>query len=200
MDQDQDNSHEETLVNLLTLPTELLAYVISFLSSLHDRVKLRYVSRWLRCVIEETPSLWKEFVWPYYNSHEECSVKEVLKVCGQHIKVLSFPNSRVPSTLVEMLQYCSNVQHLSLPSTKLDPEQLRNTVQYMRCLQTLELEVDNNCHFEQLILSACQLKQLTIIFECNYTAQLDNLFKKYVNMESKPCFPLSVTMFAGLCY
>ena len=38
-------------------------------------------------MLEDTPSLWKEFVWPYYDSRKECSVKEVLKVCGQHIKV-----------------------------------------------------------------------------------------------------------------
>ena len=101
---DQDNSQEESVLSLLTLPTELL---VSFLSSIRDRVKLRYVSRWLRCVIEGTPSLWKEFVWPYYDSCEECSMKKVLKVCGQRIKVLSFPNSRLSSTLVEMLQYCS---------------------------------------------------------------------------------------------
>ena len=140
-------------VNLLTLPPELLVYIISFLSSLHDRVKLRYVSRWLRCVIEGTPSLWREFVWPYYDSSEECSVKEALKVCGQHIKMLSFPYSRVTSTrLVEMLQYCSNVQHLSLPSRKLDPEQLRMTIHHMGCLQTLELTVDNNSDIKQLLL------------------------------------------------
>jgi len=99
---DQGNSSKEPLVSMLTLPTELLVYIISFLSQ-HDKVKLRYVSKWLRCVTEETPSLWKKFVWPYYGSNEKCCVKKVLKVYGQHIKVLSFPNSRVPSTLVEML-------------------------------------------------------------------------------------------------
>jgi len=86
---DQDNSHKEVLVNLLKLPMELLVIIISFLSSQCDRVKLRYVSRWLRCVVNGTPSLWKEFVWPYYDSLEESSVKEVLKVCGQHIKTLA---------------------------------------------------------------------------------------------------------------
>ena len=160
MDQDQDNSHKESLVNLFKLPTELLVYIVSFLS-LRDRVKLRYVSRWLRCVIEGTPSLWKEFVWSYYDSREECSVKEVLKVCGQHIKILSFPNCRVPSTLVEMLQYCSNVQHLSLPSTKLDREQLRNTI-HMGCLQTLEVEVDCDSDIKELFLTAWNLSQLSI--------------------------------------
>ena len=135
LDQDQDkHHHEKYIVNLSTFPTELLVYIISILSSVHDRVKLRYVSIWLRCMIEGTPSLWKEFVWPYYDSREEYSLKEVLKVCGQHIKVLSLPYSRVPSTLVEMLQYCSDVQHLSLQSTKLDPEQLTKTMHHMRCL------------------------------------------------------------------
>ena len=66
---DQDNFHEESFVNLLSLPTELLVYIISFLSSLSDKEKLRYVSRWMRCVIEGTPSLWKEFVWPDYDSY-----------------------------------------------------------------------------------------------------------------------------------
>jgi len=49
-------------VSLVALPTELLVYIISFLSSISDQIKLRYVSSWLRCVIEGTPSLWKEFV------------------------------------------------------------------------------------------------------------------------------------------
>ena len=146
-------------------------------------------------MIEETPSLWKEFVWPYYDSREECSVKEVLKVCGQHIKVLSFPNSRVPSTLVEMLQHCSNVQHLSLPSTKLDPEQLRNTVQYMRCLQTIELEVDWHTDIEQLILNTGQLMELTIIFDSGFFAELQYLFKYYVEIESRPLILMSLQHF-----
>ena len=190
MDQDQDNSHEESLVNLLTLPTELLVYIISFLSSLRDRVKLRYVSRWLRIVIEETPSLWKEFVWPYYNSREECSVKEVLKVCGQHIKILSFPNSRVSSTLVEMLQYCCNVQHLGLPSTKLDPEQLRNTIHHMGCLQTLELTVENSSSdVTQLFLNAGQLRELTIFeppYNCKPVFNVKDVIDRYILVGLRP--------------
>ncbi|XP_065908136.1 uncharacterized protein [Dysidea avara] len=182
MDQDQDNSREKSFVNLLTLPTELLVYIISFLSSLHDRVKLRYVSRWLRCVIEETPSWWREFVWPYCDSSEECSVKEMLKVCGQHIKVLSFPYSRVTSTrLVEMLQYCSNVQHLSLPSTKLDPEQLRMAIHHMGCLQTLEVWVDDGSDIKQLFLNTGQLREFTIIsniYNYDLSPELFELWKE----------------------
>ena len=62
---------------------------------------------------------------------QEYSEKEVLK--------LSFPYSRVPSTLVEMLQYCSNVQRLSLPCSELDSKQLRSAINCMGCLHTLEL-------------------------------------------------------------
>ncbi|XP_065914507.1 uncharacterized protein [Dysidea avara] len=185
MDQCQGNSHEDSLFNLLTLPTELLIYIISFLSSLRDRVKLRYVSRWMRHVTEGTPSLWKEFVWPYYDSREECSVKEVLKVCGQHVKVLSFPYCRVPSTLVEMLQYCSNVQHLSLPSTKLDPEQLRKSIHHMGCLQTLELKVDNERDIKQLLLITGQLRELSIISDHHFR-ELLKLFKQWKELDFRP--------------
>ena len=112
---------------------------------------------------EETPSLWREFVWPYYDSYDECSVKEVLKVYGQqHIKLLSFPSCRVPSTrLVKMLQYCSNVQHLSLPSTGLHPEQLRKTIYHMRFLQNLDVKVDGD--IKHLLPSIRKLK--VIYFE-----------------------------------
>ena len=168
MDQDQDSSHKEFHVNLLILPTELLVYIISFLSSLCDRVKLRYVSRWLRCVVEDTPSLWKEFVWPYYDSCEECCVNEVLKMSGQHVKVLSFPYCRESSTrLVEMLQYCSNVQHLSLPSTKLNREQLQKITNHMGCLQALELKVDDESDIEHLFSNTSHLKEITIISDCH---------------------------------
>jgi len=120
MDQNQEDS--KSPANMLGLPVELIVFIISFLSSVHDRVKLQYVSRTLRFVIERAPSLWSEFVWPYYDSREECCV-----MCGEHIRVLAFPNySRAPSTLVEMLQYCSNVQHLSLPSTVVARDNLLN--------------------------------------------------------------------------
>ena len=178
---DQDNSLEKSFVNLLTLPTELLVYIISFLPSLHDRVKLRYVSSWLKCLVEETPLLWKEFVWPYYDSREEYSVTQVLKVCGQHIRTLSFPN-KVPSTLVEMLQYCSNVQHISLPSA--NPEQLLMMIHHIRHLQTLELKVDCDSDIEQLFLCTSHLKEITII--SNSGANYGDLFKHWKEKKFMP--------------
>ena len=183
---DRSISDEKSVINLSTLPIELLVYIISFISSLRDRVKLRYISKWLRCVIEGTPSLWKEFVWHYCDIHEERSVKETLKVCAQHIRVLSLPNSRtISSTLVDMLQYCSNVQHLSLPSTKLDPEQLKNTIHHMGHLQTLELKVDNYNAIRQLLLNTCQLKELTI-FSSTCHDYLVEMFKYWKGRDFRP--------------
>jgi len=180
---DQGSAHGGSQVILSTLPTELLVYIISFLSLLNDRVKLRYVSRWLKCVIEETPSLWRCFVWPHYDSQKECCVKEILKACGRHIKLLSFRNTMSP-TLVEMLQYCSNVQHLSLPSTKLDLEQLRNTIHYMRCLLTLELEVDD-INIRQVLSHTNHLKEITAISDC-WPLHCGELFKYWKQQEFRP--------------
>ena len=169
MDQDQN---EKSL--LLTLPIELFVYIVSFIPSLRDRIKLRYVSRWFKCMVEETPSLWKEFVWPYYDSHEEYTVKEVLKVCGQHVQVLSFPNctGRLPLTVVEMLKYCSNVQRLSLPLTKLDNELVTKALNHTRCLraldlQTAELNKFSQDNFQQLLIIISHLRELTVNVDCN---------------------------------
>jgi len=186
MDQYQSNSQGEYVVNLSTLPTELLVCIISFLPLLRDRVKLRYVSRWLRSVIEGTQSLWNEFVWPYYDSLEEHTLKEVLKVCVQHIKLLSFPYSKLPSTLVEMLQYCSNVLHLSLPSTKLNNTQLRKTIHCMRCLQTLELMVGNDTDIKQLLYDTNQLRELKIISDYYDLIDSRKLFKHWKELQFMP--------------
>ena len=58
--------------NLLSLPNEVLAKIMSFLPEARDRVKLRYVSRKLLS-ISGTPSMWCEFVWPDCNLREEKS-------------------------------------------------------------------------------------------------------------------------------
>jgi len=170
MEQSLAISHQESLVNLSTFPPELLVYIISFLSAC-DKVKLRYVSRWLRCVIEGTPSLWGEFVWPYYGSYEECHVMEVLKKCGQHIKVLAFPSCEATLTLVEMLQYCKNVCHYAI---LLSPETtdscillIRMVTHQMKFLQTLEVYFDLNFDIDfkdikELISVTSSLKELTI--------------------------------------
>ena len=153
-------------------------------------------------MIDGTPSLWNEFVWPYYDSREECSVKEVLKVCGQHIKVLALPNcSRAPSTLVEMLQYCSNVKHLRLPSTVvardnlfikglLDPK-LRKAICHMKHLQTLEIGV----HYDSNINTSPHLSELTMyIHETQSRPFL--WFKNFLaQWKDADCRPLNINVF-----
>ena len=145
---------------LLILPTELLVYIVSFLGSVRDKVKLRYVSRTLRSVIE-TPSLWRKFEWPYYDDREKCCVNNLLKACGKYVRMVSFPDHVTPSKLMEMLQYCRGVTHLSLPvGTKLTSEELRKTVDNMGKLQYLSL------HWEDTsikpLLTGVHLKELTI--------------------------------------
>ena len=55
---------------------------------------------------------------------EELCVKNVLKRCGEHIKRLAFTGYLTPK-LNEMLQYCNNVRHVSLPVVMtLSPDQL----------------------------------------------------------------------------
>ena len=70
---------------LLTFPTEILVYIISFVTPLRERIKLRYVSRRLQSACE-APSLWREFVWPHYHTGDEGCVSNVLKACGHHVK------------------------------------------------------------------------------------------------------------------
>ena len=66
------------LINLITLPAELLVHILSFLPMTRDIVMLRYVSRrfWSIC---EIPSLWRQFVWPHFHAREERCVENVLE-------------------------------------------------------------------------------------------------------------------------
>ena len=74
------------LSGLLTLPTESLIYIVTFLTT-RDKAKIKCISSRLRGVME-TPSLWSEFLWPYYDSCEECCVCNLLKSHGVYIKTI----------------------------------------------------------------------------------------------------------------
>lgn len=105
--------------NLVALPTELLVYILSFLSNVSkELVKMRYVLRKFRSVCE-TPSLWRNFSWPHFDSREERCVKNVLKMCGEQVKRLSFSHHVMPTKLIAMLKYCGNLVQLSIPTSKL---------------------------------------------------------------------------------
>ena len=162
--EDQDDfwnkeQSKEPLSSLVDLPTELLVYILSFLKNIRDIVKLRYVSRRLQSVCE-TPSLWREFVWPHFNIREERCVKNLLESCGQHIKRLSFPDHVTPSKLTVMLPHCSNLVTLSIPTSKLNPEQLTKIIGPMEKLQSLDVPLSTDT--DQLLAICSKLKELTI--------------------------------------
>ena len=88
-------------------PIELLVYIFSMFTS-RDIVRLRYVSRKMRS-ISETSSLWRNFLWPWYDRHEERSVNNVLKKCGTHIKQLAFPGNPDCICHHQQLWECCNI-------------------------------------------------------------------------------------------
>ena len=157
-----EEQDEEQPITLLALPTELLVHIISFISTTRDRAKLRCVSRRLRSVIE-TPSLWREFVWPYYHTSDEGCVTNVLKACGEHIMRLAFPHHVMPY-LVNLAPYCSNVVELSLPTTKLLPNHVGFIMKNMKHLQKLDLKWGSLDIMQLLIKIGVHvtLKELTI--------------------------------------
>ena len=170
--------------SILSLPVELLVYVISLLPTTRDKVKLRYVSRALRTV-SETPSLWSEFVWPLYQCREERSVIKVLKACGDYIKRLVFPDHVTPPKLFQMLIHCDNVTQLSLPPrTKLDSEDLRVAVQHMEGLEKLEVQLSTDI---QPLLQIGGLKTLTVYVPEGYHSLCAPWVQKWMKNEFIPC-------------
>ena len=164
----QNNGESQSI--LLSLPTELLVRMISSLS-VRDKTKLLYVSRRLRSVME-TPSLWREFVWPYYHTGDEGYVNNVLKLCGQHVKRLSFLDHKTPpSRLVTVMGYCNNLIELSLPTTKLDSELLKTILFQVIDLQRLDVQCQDSFDIKQLLEivggDIVNLKVLTIRFQPN---------------------------------
>ena len=71
---------------LVELPVELIGLIISFLSTVRDKIRLRCASRKLRSICE-TPSLWRKFEWPCYEDRdcEELCLQSVLQSYGEHV-------------------------------------------------------------------------------------------------------------------
>jgi len=171
---------------MLSIPTELIVIVISFLSS-RERVNLRYVSQRLQ-IVSEVPSLWREFVWDYYDTREELCVKNVLKRFGEHIRRLAFPGYLTPK-LDEMLQFCNNVRQVSLPVvTTLSPDQLillGETVQHMKHLHTLEVGWDTE-DIKPLLLIVSNLKELTVYRQPTTYRLIAVWVNQWVGVEFRP--------------
>ena len=161
MDNSIGNKFTEHLNSFLSLPIELLVHIVSFLTT-HDLVNLRYVSRRLRSVCE-TPSLWRELIWPDFNTREERCVKGALESCGQYVQRLSFPHHVTPSKLA-ILRHCSNLVELRLSTkSKLSCDQLEKAIRSMGNLQVLNVLWTGG--IGPLLVICNRLKELTIIME-----------------------------------
>ena len=186
-------------VDILTLPVELLVYIISFLPTARDKVKLRYVSRTLR-VVSETPSLWSEFPWPLYDGREEHSVMNVLNTCGDYIKLLAFPDHVPPTSLIEMLNHCNNVTQLSLPRglppvTELDSKELRLAVQHMEHLEKLEVQLSTDI---KPLLQIGGLKELTVHVPKQHHSLCAPWVEEWMKKHCLPCnFNVVLEMFGA---
>jgi len=165
------------------LPTELLVNIFTHLSSARDKVNLRYVSRRIRSAIE-VPSLWSEFVWPYYDNREENCVKSLLKSCGGYIKTLAFPNNVPP---LSVLQYCENVIELAVPTARFVPQRLGEFIQeHMRVLQKIDFKWNTDfmlMPFLELITSS-KLKELTIRLTMKPDYEIPSCFSRGHNLQS----------------
>ena len=171
---------------------ELLVYIISFLPTARDKVKLRYASRTLR-VVSETPSLWSEFVWPLYDRREERSVLNVLKACGDYMKRLVFPDHLPP---IQMLSHCNNVTELSLPPvTEFDPEKLRLRIQHMERLEKLEVQLSTDI---KPLLQIGGLKELTVHVPKQHHSLFPSWVEKWMKKHCLPCnFNVVLEMFGA---
>ena len=202
----EKSEHQNPSVELdiLSLPTEILLYILQFLTEARDRVKLLHVSRRLRS-IAETPSLWRVFTWSYYNCHEKDHLFGLMKKFGKHVERLSFPQhiklsrpavKNVPHLaaaksmhgLVDTLYYCNCLTHLSLSiGLHLTSEQLREIVCNMKRLEVLEvylphrglssekLVVYSDNTFQMLFNLSVKLKEIIICLEISVRLRMKDL-------------------------
>ena len=174
----------ERFDDIVRLPVELLVYIVSFLPTARDKVKLRYVSRTLR-VVSETPSLWSEFVWPLYDRREERSVINVLKACGDYTKRLVFPDHVPATSLIEMLSHCNNVTQLSIPPvTEIDSEELRLAVQHVKHLEQLEVQLSTDI---KPLLQIDGLNELTVHVPKQYHSLCAPWVEEWMERRCMPC-------------
>jgi len=169
--------NQELCINFATLPIELLVHIISFLN-ICDVVKLRYVSTRLRSACETSPTLWRVFMWPQICNHEENCVSNVLKLCGRHIRKLSFPNHMIHIfRLTAMLHHCSNLVELGIPTSKMTPDQLKRLIEPMVKLKSLDIAW--NCELHPLLVICAKLKELTVRISLKH--QLNYYFDHTLN-------------------
>ena len=162
MDDDSTIVQDDINSFLNHLPTELLVEIFSYLP-LCDKIKMQYVSPRFKHIME-VPSLWKDFVWPYYEPLQVCSVSKILKAQGEHVRRIFFPFHVKSANTLKMAQYCTKVTHLSLPRD-LSLDHLEEILHTMKHLQQLDVFV-NIAHMEsRLLATAAGVKQLILRYE-----------------------------------
>ena len=161
--------------NLVTLPTEVLKYIVSFLPT-RDIARIRCVSKVLRA-ISEIPSLWETFVWSYYTPRDDELLEYIIKTFGEDIKKIRFTDDVAPSKLVGMLQYCKNVIHLSLPTFD-NVEILEKIVGHITTLEILDIQ-GTNSQQKQILKSSSNLKVLSIHLILYSYSYLDHQVKQW---------------------
>ena len=196
MDQNVESNGES--MNIVTLPSELLVYILSFLNNVCYIAKLRIVSRRLRSVCE-TPLLWREFIWPHLDIHEQRYVKNLLKLYGQYVKQLSFSDHVMvmpPVEFTAMLRHCVNLVELHIPTTKLSCDQLGNALKRMDVLQRLDVSWESE--IDPLIIICSRLKELTIrtIGKSCFYSPVDSWLDNWV---MKGFHPLMLNFVVGQC-
>ena len=124
--------------SLVNLPTELLVIILSYLP-IRDIISMQFVSQRFK-EISEIPLLWKRFIWPDYEPRHVCSVSKILKAYGEHVRQIFFPSHLTPANVLEMVQCCPKVAHLSLPRhTQLSLDHLEEIVHTMTHLEQLDV-------------------------------------------------------------
>ena len=160
MDDDSTTVHDDANSSLSNLPAELLVEIFSYLP-LCDKIRMQYVSPRFKHIME-VPSLWKHFVWPNYEPLQVCSVSKILKSQGEHVRRIFFPAHVTSANILEMVQHCTKVTHLSLPSYRnLSLVHLEEIVHTMKHLQQLDVFV-HGADMKSILATTTGVKKLTL--------------------------------------
>ena len=165
---------------------------------IHDRIRLRYVSRRLRYV-SKVAILWSDF--SYYeckDDSDEYCVSGTLKECGELVKRLSFPNINMPSAkLLWLTENCVNVTELGLPPrVYFHQSQLKRIIFIMTHLEKLDICWSEN--IKPLLKICAHLKELTIHIKKFKSKSPAWELEKWAN--EGVYFPPVVRIFAPLDY
>ena len=156
------DSPQRSLKNFTNFPIEIVVYIFSFITGARDRLSVRCVSRLFRC-ISQTPSLWRQFIWPHLDDSEKPGVKNMLKHHGDSVKQLCLMDHISRFELVIMFHHCKHVVQLSLlASTELPPEQLVKVIKSMKNLQLLDILWACQSQILELLSVSANLRELTV--------------------------------------